>query len=90
MDAVVTPTSGQGLPGFELVHGPSASVDLVKRLRPRWVLPMCNGAVDATGLSAPFIEAIGTRDEFERGLRGEGIAAEIVEVRAGEPMTLAL
>ena len=90
VDAVVTPTSGQGLPGFELVHGPSASVDLVKRLRPRWVLPMCNGAVDATGLSAPFIEAIGTRDEFERGLRGEGIAAEIVEVRPGEPMTLAL
>ena len=28
--------------------------------------------------------------EFERGLRAEGVAAEILEVRPGEPITLAL
>ena len=88
VDAVITPTSGQGLPGFELVHGPSASVDLVRRLRPRWVLPMCNGAVDATGLSAPLITSIGTGDEFERGLRAAGVQAQVLEVKPGEPITL--
>eukprot|EP00966_Prymnesium_polylepis_P215570 4992139-Prymnesium_polylepis.1 len=35
VDAVITPVSGQGLPGFELVHGPDSSIELVKRLRPR-------------------------------------------------------
>ena len=88
VDVVITPTSGQGLPGFELVHGPSASVDLVRRLRPRWVLPMCNGAVDATGLSAPLITSIGTGDEFERGLRAAGVQAQVLEVKPGEPITL--
>ena len=90
VDAVITPVSGQTLPGFELVHGPAASVELVATLRPRWVLPMCNGAVDATGLSAPLIEAIGSSEEFERGLRARGVSAEVLEVEPGAPITLEL
>lgn len=99
VDVVVTPITGQGLPGFELVHGPSASADLVRRLRPRWVVPMCNGDVDASGASAPFIKQIGSREEFRSGLRlgasasGAGAGApavEVIDVRPGQPISLAL
>ena len=99
VDVVVTPITGQGLPGFELVHGPSASADLVRRLRPRWVVPMCNGDVDASGASAPFIKQIGSREEFRSGLRlgasvsGAGAGApavEVIDVRPGQPISFAL
>ena len=60
--------------------------------QPRWVLPMSNGAVDASGLSAPFIREVGTPAEFESGLRAAALSRrpEIVGVRPGEPITLAL
>lgn len=90
VDAVITPVSGQTLPGFELVHGPAASVELVATLQPKWVLPMSNGAVDATGLSAPLIEAVGSSEEFERGLRERGVTAEVLGVEPAVPITLEL
>lgn len=88
VDAVVTPVSGQGLPGFELVHGPSASVSLIKALRPRWVLPMRNGNVDATGLSSAFVNEFGADGEFERQLQEAGVRTEVRTVEAGVPVTL--
>lgn len=90
VDAVITPISGQGLPGFELVHGSDASIDLIKRLQARCVLPMRNGAVDASGLSAPLICEIGRSDDrsFERALRTAGSMAEVMNVRPGEPVTV--
>lgn len=88
VDAVITPVSGQALPGFELVHGPSASVDLVKRLQPRWVLPMQNGAVDMKGLSAPLITEIGSRADFEGMLRSEGMQCEVLDVQPGKTILL--
>ena len=91
VDAVITPIQGQSLPGFELVHGASASTELVSRLRPRWVVPMDNGAVEARGLSAPFVNEVGARAEFEARLSATGSrTAELVEVRPGEPFTLTL
>ena len=90
VDAIVTPTSGQGLPGFELVHGPEASVGLVQLLGARWVLPMDNGAVDTAGLSASLIRRIGSEDEFANRLRAEGIGAEVLDVRPGQPLILKL
>eukprot|EP00316_Scyphosphaera_apsteinii_P024581 CAMPEP_0119318674 /NCGR_PEP_ID=MMETSP1333-20130426/47158_1 /TAXON_ID=418940 /ORGANISM="Scyphosphaera apsteinii, Strain RCC1455" /LENGTH=314 /DNA_ID=CAMNT_0007324905 /DNA_START=108 /DNA_END=1052 /DNA_ORIENTATION=+ len=90
VDIVITPVCGQGLPGFELVHGPGASVELVKNLGPRWVLPMANGAINARGLAAPFISEIGSRDEFERSLQREKIQTEVLRVQPAVPLTLAL
>ena len=72
VDAVITPTRGQALPGFELVHGPAAAVRLVETLRPRLVLPMSNGAIDAAGIAAPLVTPIGAGNEFERLLRAGG------------------
>ena len=39
VDAVITPLGGQTLPGFELVHGPAASAELIATLQPKWVQP---------------------------------------------------
>ena len=90
VDAVITPISGQGLPGFELVHGSDASIDLIEKLRPQYVLPMQNGAVDATGLSSPFIREFGLdRLAFQRALRDASMSAEVIDVRPGEPVCIA-
>mmetsp|Transcript_10051 Transcript_10051/g.33599 ORF Transcript_10051/g.33599 Transcript_10051/m.33599 type:complete len:186 (+) Transcript_10051:645-1202(+) len=88
VDAVITPTRGQALPGFELVHGPVAAARLVEVLRPRLVLPMSNGAIDAAGLAAPLVTPIGAGNEFERLLAEAGVGAEVLEVRPGEPLTI--
>jgi L-ascorbate metabolism protein UlaG (beta-lactamase superfamily) len=90
VDAVITPITGQGLPGFELVHGPDASVDLVKRLRPRWVLPMQNGDVDARGLSAPLIKPIGAATDFQTALEKTSLSThvDVLDVRPGRPISL--
>jgi len=88
VDAVITPTRGQALPGFELVHGPAAAVRLVETLRPRLVLPMSNGAIDAAGIAAPLVTPIGAGNEFERLLAEAGVGAEVLEVRPGEPLTI--
>ena len=89
---MITPTSGQTLPGFELVHGPSAAASLVRVLRPRWVLPMHNGAIDASGLVAPLVSEIGTQDDFERRLQAERVdaTANVLEIHAGVPVTLSI
>ena len=88
VDAVITPTRGQALPGFELVHGPAAAVRLVETLRPRLVLPMSNGAIDAAGIAAPLVTPIGAGNEFERLLAEAGGGAEVLEVTPGEPLTI--
>ena len=94
VDAVITPISGQTLPGFELVHGASAAIRLVQRLRPRWVVPMRNGANDASGLAAPLVTEIGNAADFARLLqerRKEPTQdVELLSVRAGEPVKLDL
>ena len=91
VDAVITPTSGQSLPGFELVHGPRASADLVQALQPRWVVPMGNGDVDARGVTSPLISPIGDQEEFARRLanvRGQPPPPKVVDVSPGKPITL--
>ena len=71
------------------MHGPRASVDLVRALRPRWVVPMGNGEVDASGATSPLISPIGDREEFSRRLakRGER-PPQILDVSPGKPITL--
>ena len=49
---------------------------------------MSNRAVDATGLSAPLIEALGSIEECERQLRARGVTAEVLRVEPGVRLTL--
>lgn len=68
VDVVITPVSGQGLPAFELVHGPNDALQLVQILRPKYVVPMPNGEIDAEGLVSPLVQSVGTPEEFRRML----------------------
>lgn len=88
VDVAITPISGQGLPAFELVHGPADAARLVQTLRPRWVLPMANGDIDATGVAAAIVQSVGSPGEFERLLDEAGVGAQVVAVSPGKPLRL--
>ncbi|KAL3918774.1 MAG: hypothetical protein SGILL_004077, partial [Bacillariaceae sp.] len=67
-DVVITPTTGQALPAFELVHGPKDAVRLVETLQPKFVVPMPNADIDIDGLAAPLVSTVGKENDFEEGL----------------------
>lgn len=92
VDVVITPISGQGLPVFELVHGPTDALRLVQTLEPKYILPMQNGDVDAQGLASPLVQSVGSADEFRRMLdriqrQGES-KTEIINTIPGEVILL--
>mmetsp|Transcript_22479 Transcript_22479/g.31345 ORF Transcript_22479/g.31345 Transcript_22479/m.31345 type:complete len:338 (+) Transcript_22479:95-1108(+) len=91
---VITPISGQGLAGFELVHGPDDALRLVESLSPKYILPMQNGDVDAEGLISGIIKSVGTPNEFqtilERVQKSKETKSEVVSVIPGEDILLTI
>ena len=88
VDAVISPLSGMGLPSFELVHGPQATIELVKTLQAQCILPMSNGEVDTTGAVSAWVTPIGKPADFKARLKKERIQSKILEVTPGEPLLL--
>mmetsp|Transcript_25499 Transcript_25499/g.73746 ORF Transcript_25499/g.73746 Transcript_25499/m.73746 type:complete len:329 (+) Transcript_25499:76-1062(+) len=93
IDAVISPISGQGLPAFELVHGPSDVLRLVQTLQPKYVVPMQNGDVDAEGLASSLVQSIGSPEEFRRILNkaqrpDERKVVEVIDTVPGEDIVL--
>ena len=66
---------------FPLVRG-EAAVGALLALRPRHFVPLANGAVDATGLAAPFVRA-GAPTVCERAMPG---GAALVRAPLGVPV----
>jgi L-ascorbate metabolism protein UlaG (beta-lactamase superfamily) len=95
VDVVITPTTGQTLPAFELVHGPKDSVRLIETLRPRYVVPMPNADIDTSGMAAPLVSTVGSPTDFERGVakkkKKTGFSAPtIVPVKPGKDIVIEL
>lgn len=92
VDAVITPISGQGLPAFELVHGPNDVLRLVQTLQPKYIIPMQNGDVDAEGLASSLVQSIGSPGEFRRILskaqRPDEHKVEVIDTVPGENIVL--
>jgi len=92
VDILITPVSGQGLPAFELVHGPSDVLRLVQTLQPKYVVPMQNGDVDAEGLASSLVQSIGSPNEFRRILskaQRTGVRkVEIIDTIPGKAIVL--
>ena len=92
IDACISPISGQSLPGLELVHGVADVLRLVRVLRPRWLLPMANGEIDASGVTAALVRPVGSEAEFERGLRrltAQGaVDTQLVQLEPARPVRL--
>ena len=94
VDIVITPISGQGLPAFELVHGPNDVLRLVQTLKPKYVVPMQNGDVDAEGLASPLVQSVGSPEQFHKLLnkaqQPDERQVEVVDTIPGEDIFLKL
>jgi hypothetical protein len=49
---------------------------------------MCNGEVDARGLTAALVRPVGSLGEFGCALKQSGLGAVLRSVRPGEPVWL--
>ena len=92
VDIIITPISGQGLPAFELVHGPSDVLRLVQALKPKYVVPMQNGDVDAEGLVSSLVQSVGSPEEFrtvlKKAQRPDERQVEVINTIPGEDIVL--
>jgi len=85
-DYVITPVATQELsvlPSFPLVEGGVKSLDLARLLNAKKILPMANGELIQTGLSAPLIRNKGSEIEFKEILKSSGLPIELIPVVPG-------
>ena len=69
VDVVISPIEGQRIAStFDLVFGSDRTVELVKTLRPKLVIPMTNGNVDASGPVSSIVSTSGSEQEFRSRL----------------------
>jgi hypothetical protein len=101
VNVVITPTSGQSLPAFELVHGTSAALELVDILQPTFVIPMPNGEINAEGTLSKLVRSVGSAEEFcrrleeqqrkKRGYKRTSVTnAQVLNVVPGEDMEITI
>ncbi|TVU48748.1 hypothetical protein EJB05_00019, partial [Eragrostis curvula] len=90
-EVVITPVVKQLLPAnFTLVSGQEDAVDLATLLRARYVVPMSNGDVEATGLLAKVLAAEGTTHSFKAMLSEVLPEAQVLDATPGVPLRLQL
>ncbi|KAF0914460.1 hypothetical protein E2562_028943 [Oryza meyeriana var. granulata] len=90
-DVVITPVVKQLLPAnFTLVAGQEDAVQLATLLRPRYVVPMSNGDVDAKGLLTAVLATQGTVDAFKAMLAEALPEAQLLDPTPGVPLHLDL
>ncbi|CAI5996020.1 unnamed protein product [Closterium sp. NIES-64] len=65
VDVLVTPVVKQELPAFTLVSGQEDAVRLAQVVGARYVAPMANADVDASGILSALVTPIGTLDSFK-------------------------
>ncbi|XP_006664796.1 uncharacterized protein LOC102710366 [Oryza brachyantha] len=88
-DVVITPVVKQLLPAnFTLVAGQEDAVQLATLLRARYVVPMCNGDVDAKGLLTGVLATQGTVDAFKAMLAEALPEAQVLDPTPGVPLHL--
>lgn len=85
-DYVITPVATvelSFLPSFPLVEGGIKSLELARLLNAKKIIPMANGELIQTGLSAPLIKNKGSENEFREILKRSGLQMELVSVIPG-------
>jgi L-ascorbate metabolism protein UlaG (beta-lactamase superfamily) len=66
VDCVITPTVSQKILGYELVSGEERAVQLARQLKAKYIVPMLNGDLEATGLLARVVKTGGTAESFQK------------------------
>jgi L-ascorbate metabolism protein UlaG (beta-lactamase superfamily) len=85
VDVVITPIVGQGLPAFDLVHGPQDTIRLLETLRPKLVIPMPNGNVQTEGIISPLVQTIGSTSEFRQRLKDSKLSTtKVMDLSPGQ------
>ena len=69
VDVVISPTEGQKIASvIDLVFGPSRTIQLVELLRPKVIIPMFNGNIEASGPVSKVVSTNGSEQEFRQQL----------------------
>ena len=69
VDVVVSPIVGQRIASvFDLVYGPSKTIQLVELLSPKVIIPMFNGNIEASGPVSKIVSTNGSEQEFRQWL----------------------
>lgn len=85
-DYVISPIATQELiplPSYPLVEGGAKTLELAKILKAKKIIPMANGDLIQTGLSAPLIRSKGSEQEFRQILEKSKLPIELVHVDPG-------
>lgn len=90
VDVCLSPISGFGIGGYELVHGPTDTLDLLQTIRPRFLVPMRNGEIDFEGPLAKVVSPVGSSEEFQSLLQQKGtdISTQLVDALPGQDVIL--
>ncbi|CAI7857989.1 unnamed protein product [Closterium sp. NIES-54] len=89
VDVLVTPVVKQELPGYTLVSGQEDAVRLAKVVGARYVAPMANADVDASGILSALVTPNGTLSSFKEILRSEdGINVEVLQIVPGQAVAV--
>lgn len=92
VDVLVTPVVKQVLPGYTLVSGQEDAVRLARAVGARFVVPMANADVDASGILSALVTPTGTLESFKELVSRDATAAssrvEVLPVTPGQPVVI--
>eukprot|EP00741_Cyanophora_paradoxa_P002878 tig00000079_g2794.t1 len=89
VDVVVTPVIAVSiLDGLPLVRGTPEATALVRRLRPRTVVPLLNFSLEQAGVLPALLRSAGSVEGFQEALRAEGLPARVAVPTPNVPLPL--
>ncbi|OLP17895.1 MBL fold metallo-hydrolase [Leptolyngbya sp. 'hensonii'] len=88
-DVVLAPVIGQTLPLLgQVIMGPQQSLELVKKLQPRYFVPTSLGTITQSGLLPLLIQSVGTVAEFRELLLAAELQTQLLVPNPGETLEL--
>ncbi|KAL2633453.1 hypothetical protein R1flu_004932 [Riccia fluitans] len=85
-DIVLTPVVQQVLPGYVLVSGQEDAVKVTEWLKPKFIVTMKNGDLDAKGILASMVSQKGTNESFTELLSKKLPETEVLDPVPGVPL----
>eukprot|EP01038_Epipyxis_sp_PR26KG_P008967 gene8967-12095_t len=84
VDVVITPVVSQELPNYTLVAGGLKALNLAKLLNAKYIIPMANGDLKATGLLANLINEVGSEEQFKQITQQKSKNIKVISAPAGK------
>ncbi|KAL3691836.1 hypothetical protein R1sor_005487 [Riccia sorocarpa] len=87
-DVVLTPVIQQVLPGYVLVSGQEDAVKVAEWLKPKFIVTMRNGDLEAKGLLSKIVSQKGTTERFEEMLSQKLPDTKVLNPLPGIPLDI--